>query len=178
MLWHGRLLAPLPLWPHRGRGIGVLVSPSDDGALVGRMLTHFRYRVIRGSTSRGSAAAMRELAAELAAGVPIVITPDGPRGPRHTMNSGACWLARARSAPLLTVGIAVDRAWRLSSWDRFTIPKPFARIVVTYGDPIAIPPDAADDEVERAAAAARERLLADERQGFAALGVPGDHDWT
>jgi lysophospholipid acyltransferase (LPLAT)-like uncharacterized protein len=174
-LWHGRLLVPLPLPRHRGRGIGVLVSPSDDGALVAGALRAFGYRVIRGSQSRGGARAMRELQDALLGGVPVVVTPDGPRGPRHTVNAGVAWLARATGAPIVPVAVAADRAWRLRSWDRFTIPKPWARLVVTYGDPIRVPPDSSDADVEAIGAQLAAVLLDAERAGFVALGVADDH---
>ena len=110
----------------------------------------------------------------LAGGGQLVVTPDGPRGPRHTMNSGAAWLARATGAPILPVGVAVSRAWRLHSWDRFTIPKPFARLVVCYGDPVTVAADAADAALEEVAQQLRTTLLADERAGFAQLRVADD----
>jgi lysophospholipid acyltransferase (LPLAT)-like uncharacterized protein len=132
-LWHGRMLAALPLRGHRARGLTVLVSPSDDGGLADLALRRFGYRVLRGSSSRSGARALRAMDDALAAGGQLVLTPDGPRGPRHAMNAGVAWLARAQQAPILTLGVAVDRAWRLRSWDRFLVPKPFARVVVAYG---------------------------------------------
>ncbi len=174
VLWHGRMLAAMPIWPHRGRGHAVLVSPSDDGALVTRALAKFGYRVVRGSASRGGARALRELAAALDRGASIVLTPDGPRGPRHTMNSGGAWLARDGGRPIVTLAIAVDRAWRLRSWDRFTIPKPFARLLVTYGDPRPVPPGCSDQDLEVIAGQLRQALLDGERDGFATLGAAGD----
>lgn len=173
-LWHGRLLVPMPLSDHKGRGIGILVSPSDDGALVEKALTRFGYTVIRGSSSRSGARAMREMATALRNGGPVVVTPDGPRGPRHAMNVGVAWLARETQAPILTCAIAVDRAWRLRSWDRFTIPKPFARIFIRYGDPVQVPADADELALEQVAGALQQQLLASERAGFAHLGATDD----
>ena len=173
-LWHGRMLVPMPLAPHKGRGIGVLVSPSDDGALVTKALRSFGYTVIRGSASRGGASAMREMAEALQRGRSVTVTPDGPRGPRHTVNAGVCWLARDSKAPIVTVSIAVDRAWTLRSWDRFTIPKPFARIVVSYGTPIQVAADTGELALEGFANLLRDQLLAAERAGFARLAVRDD----
>ncbi|HEB53996.1 MAG TPA: DUF374 domain-containing protein [bacterium] len=175
-MWHGRMLTLMPIEGHCRRDIGVLVSPSDDGGLAKLALDRFRYRVVRGSLNRRGARAMREMHTLLTKGGQLVITPDGPRGPRHTINSGPAWLARATGAPLLLVGVAVDRAWRLSSWDRMTIPKPFARVLVHYDEPIVIPADCDDDRLERRSADVRERLLACERAAFARLGVPDDHE--
>ncbi|MBX3461843.1 MAG: DUF374 domain-containing protein [Planctomycetes bacterium] len=173
-MWHGRMLCLMPLALHAGRGIDVLVSPSDDGSLATNALRRFRYRVVRGSLSRGGARAMRAMAAGLAAGHQLVVTPDGPRGPRHTMNVGTAWLARATGAPILPVGVACDRAWRLRSWDRFTIPKPFARLCVHYGDPVHVAADAADADLERTAEAVRRQLLAGEADAFRRLGAADD----
>lgn len=173
-LWHGRMLVPMPLSEHKGRGIAVLVSSSDDGALVEKALARFGYTVIRGSSSHSGARAMREMANSLRHGCPVVVTPDGPRGPRHAMNVGVAWLARETQAPILSCAIAVDRAWRLRSWDRFTIPKPFARIFIGYGDPLRVPGDADELALEQVAGKLRKQLLASERAGFAHLGVADD----
>lgn len=173
-MWHGRMLALMPLRHHRGRSIGVLVSPSDDGALAAVLLRHFRYRVVRGSLSRGGSAALRSMQDLLAHGGQLVITPDGPRGPRHTMNVGLAWLSRATGAPIVPVACAVDRAWRLRSWDRFVVPKPFARLRVHYGEPVQVPADADDGALEGVAAELRRRLLAAERDAFVQLGVRDD----
>lgn len=175
-LWHGRMLAAMPLRGHRGRGITVLVSPSDDGGLADLALRRFDYRVLRGSAHRGGARALRAMDQALADGAQLVLTPDGPRGPRHAMNTGVAWLARARGAPILPVGIAVDRAWRLRSWDRFVIPKPFARLVVVYGEPTPVADDADDAAMEALGGRVRAAMLAAERAAFARLGVADDLD--
>lgn len=175
MVWHGRLLAAMPLRHHRDRGFEVLVSPSADGALVVTSLRRFGYGVIRGSSSRGGAQALRALAQALRRGQSIVLTPDGPRGPRHSVNSGVGWLARHSGAPIVPVGIAVDRAWRIRSWDRFLIPKPFARLIVTYGDPVAVPRSCDDTTLEALSQTLGQDLLAAERAAFAALPCPADH---
>lgn len=176
VLWHGRLVPPLPIKGHARRGLGILVSPSDDGKLAGVALRSFGYRVILGSASRGGASALREMGEAIAAGTPVIITPDGPRGPRHAMNSGPAWLARSQQVPMLSLGIAVSRAWRLKSWDRLVIPKPFARIVFHFSDPVTVPHDTVDLALEDVAERLGEELLANEKAGFAKLGVPHDHD--
>jgi len=175
-LWHGRMLAAMPLRGHRGRGITVLVSPSADGGLADLALRRFGYRVLRGSAHRSGARALRAMDQALAGGAQLVLTPDGSRGPRHAMNSGVAWLARARGAPILPTGIAVDRAWRLRSWDRFVIPKPFARLVVAYGAPTLVDDAADDDAMEAIGASVRAAMLAAERLAFARLGVADDLD--
>lgn len=174
VVWHGRMLVTMALQHHCRRGIGVLVSPSADGSLVTKALHRFGYTVIRGSSSRNGARAMRELAVAVAAGTKVVLTPDGPRGPRHAMNVGGAWLSRETGVPIVTVATAVDRAWRLRSWDAGTIPKPFARIRIGYGEPLQVGKQDDDAELERISQRLREELLRTEAADFAALGVAPD----
>ena len=131
--WHGQLL-PL-LWHHRGQGVTVLVSEHGDGEVVTRVAHALGYRTVRGSTTRGGGRALLGMARAVAAGSDVAFTPDGPRGPAETFSPGALIVAQRTGAPIVPVAAGVSRAWRLRSWDRFVIPKPFARVVVAYGDP-------------------------------------------
>lgn len=171
-MWHGRLLVGVV--PHRGRGIAVLVSPSGDGELMHRLLPRFGYSTIRGSSNKQASRALREMLRELRAARTVVITPDGPRGPRHGMNLGLGWMSRATGYPIVTIGYAAERAWRLRSWDNFLIPKPFSRVRIHYGEPIRAEEDADEASLEAVTERVRERLLQLEREAHAALGVPVD----
>jgi len=171
-MWHGRMV--VPVHPFRDRGWHVLVSPSEDGDLSEGMLHRFGFKVVRGSSSRGGARALRELLGVLDGGGVVAITPDGPRGPMHNVNLGLAWIARATGRSVLPFGCVADRTWRLSSWDRFTIPKPGARVALTYGPAVAVSRAGGDAELERAAQAIRDGLFAAERAGFERLGVEPD----
>ena len=172
-LWHGRMLCGLE---HYGRrGWSVLVSPSDDGDLSEHVLESAGYGVVRGSTSRGGARALRELLALLEGGNKVILTPDGPRGPRHAMNAGVAWMARATGFPVHPLGLACDRAWRFSSWDAFTLPRPRARVAFVWGPELRIPRAAGEDDVRAATATLRERLLSAERAAHEHLAV--EPDW-
>jgi len=135
-LWHGHLL-PL-LWHHRQSRVAILISEHRDGELIARTAQWLGYNLIRGSTTRGAERALLSLVRELKSGREIAITPDGPRGPARKFAPGALIAAHRSQAPILPVAAAADRAWRLGSWDRFLIPKPFARITVAYGEPAMI----------------------------------------
>lgn len=173
-LWHGRMIVPLPA--HRGADLDVLVSPSDDGALVVPLLRRFGYGVIRGSSNRRPERALREMVRRLHAGRTIVVTPDGPRGPRHTVNTGPAWMARGTGFPILPLGCACDRAWHLRSWDRFTVPKLGARVAIVYGEPLEVPRSADGEGLAAASDELRSRLLAAEEDGFRHLSC--EPDWT
>jgi lysophospholipid acyltransferase (LPLAT)-like uncharacterized protein len=156
-LWHGHLL-PL-LWHHRGEGVMVLISEHRDGELVARAATSLGYGLIRGSTTRGADRALISLVRELQSGHEVAITPDGPRGPAEKFAPGALVAAQRADTFILPVVVSASRSWRLRSWDRFMIPKPFARVTVAYGPPtkvMATNPRAAADEGPRF-----ERLMSD-----------------
>jgi len=135
-LWHGHLL-PL-LWHHRGSDVAILISEHRDGELIARTAQWLGYRLIRGSTTKGAERALLSLVRELKSGHEVAVTPDGPRGPARTFAPGALIAAQRSGAPILPIAASADRAWRLKSWDRFVIPKPFARITVAYGPPTTI----------------------------------------
>ena len=168
-IWHGQML-PLTAH-HRDLGVSVLISEHRDGEIIARVTRAFGFRTVRGSTSRGGSRALLELVSVLRRGEDIAVTPDGPRGPRHTFAPGALVAANRAGVPVVGVVAHVDRAWRLGSWDRFEIPKPFARITVAYSEPTYVPGSTPREAAEaapmfgslmetlraRAEAAARER---------------------
>jgi lysophospholipid acyltransferase (LPLAT)-like uncharacterized protein len=157
-LWHGRLLPPT--WLHRGEGVVTLASHSADGEYITRVLHHWGYRVVRGSSSRGGDSALRELTQLIHEGRSVAITADGPRGPREKLKYGVLQMAQRTGAPLIPVGTAASRAWRFNSWDRFMLPKPFARIRIAYGDGVFLP-SALDADGLAAEARAMERRIAE-----------------
>jgi lysophospholipid acyltransferase (LPLAT)-like uncharacterized protein len=147
--WHGRLL-PMG-YLHRHKGIGALISRSSDGEYIARLMEGWGFRAIRGSTSRGGRAAMREIVQRSQGGQSIAITPDGPRGPRQKVQPGVILAAKLAGAAILPVAAGCNRAWWPGGWDRFCIPKPFSRVVVAYGEPLHVPADASDEALERVA---------------------------
>lgn len=135
-LWHGQLL-PLT-WAHRGWGVSVLISEHRDGEIIARIAEALGLHAIRGSSSRGAARGLIGLSRVLEEGKPVGITPDGPRGPMHSFAPGALAAAHRGGAPVVALGAAASRAWRMKSWDRFMVPKPFAKVVISYGPPTSV----------------------------------------
>jgi lysophospholipid acyltransferase (LPLAT)-like uncharacterized protein len=135
-LWHGEML-PL-LYYHRHRQIAVMVSEHGDGEIIARILASFGFRLIRGSTSRGAARALVSVDRELEAGFDVGITPDGPRGPLHSVAPGALVAAHRAGVRIVPLAASASAFWQLGSWDRFMIPKPFARVTIAYGDPLQV----------------------------------------
>jgi lysophospholipid acyltransferase (LPLAT)-like uncharacterized protein len=134
LFWHNRLfviphLFKSSLPTHPG---AALTSASKDGEIVAAFLNSFRIRAVRGSSSRRGGAALIELVRCIREGYVIGITPDGPRGPRYQLNPGAITLAQNTGARILPVHVTYSRFWQLKSWDGFQIPKPFARVDITF----------------------------------------------
>lgn len=157
IFWHGRML-PL-LWHHRGQGATVLVSEHGDGEIIARIAHTLGYRTVRGSSTRGGGRALLGMVRAVQEGGDTAFTPDGPKGPAERFSPGALIVAQRTGAPLVPVAAGAARAWRLGSWDRFLIPKPFSRVVVAYGDPTpcgAPTPREAAAEAPRFEAALRE----------------------
>jgi len=158
-VWHGRILM-IPWLTARmrrtrgARAVCVLASRSRDGEMVARWVTRFGLSVVRGSSSRGGAAALRALAASVRSGEDVAVVPDGPRGPRERLQAGLVVLAAATGAPIVPLGFAARPARRLASWDRFLVPMPFARAAVVFGKAATVPRGAdretARTDVERA----------------------------
>jgi lysophospholipid acyltransferase (LPLAT)-like uncharacterized protein len=138
--WHGMML-PL-LWQHRNEDVAIVISEHQDGEIIARIAHSLGYRSVRGSSSRGGSRALLGSARELEQGHDVAFTPDGPRGPFETFAPGALVVAQRTGAPLVLITVDARRAWRMSSWDRFLIPKPFARVTILYDDPSRV--DAAD----------------------------------
>jgi hypothetical protein len=140
----------LPYLYGDARHVHVLASRSRDGELLSRFARGFGFRVIRGSSSRGAATALRRLGRLLTEGrVEVAIAPDGPRGPRYVAHPGAVILARLAGAPIVPVGFGASRGTALGSWDACLVPHPFARAAVVFGEPIRVPPDADRAALER-----------------------------
>lgn len=157
-LWHGELL-PLVV-QHRGEGIGVLISEHRDGEVIARIARRLGLETIRGSTTRGAARALLGMVAALREGREIAVTPDGPRGPRHSYAPGAVVAAQRAGAPIVAIAVAASHAWQLRSWDRFTIPKPFARVAIAYGEPRFVAATGAREATDEAALFARDMEVA------------------
>ena len=137
--WHQR--QALFTWMHRDLGASVLVSRSRDGEIIAETMRLSRIGAVRGSSSRGGASAMREMADLLADGRVVGMTPDGPKGPARKIKKGVLYLAQKSGCPVLPLTNATTRKVSIQkSWDQFQFPLPFSRIHLYYGRPVVIGP--------------------------------------
>ncbi len=133
--WHDQLFLMIKGY-RGGPGIRILISASKDGELIARTMARFGQGAVRGSSSRGGRAAFREMIALTREPLDIAVTPDGPKGPRHEVKPGVVQLARLSGRPVIPVALVYNRGRRFASWDRFLLPYPFGRAVISFGEPL------------------------------------------
>ena len=128
--WHGELLMSPQAYRyfHKKQLASGIISRHFDGEMIARILMLFSIVPLRGSSSRGAKQVLLEAFRALKKGDDLLVTPDGPRGPRHTISDGAIALAHKAKAPVLTVNYIPKAYWQLGSWDKFVIPRPFSTI--------------------------------------------------
>ena len=163
--WHGRIL-PATFY-FRRRGIVVITSENFDGEWIAGIIERFGYGTAQGSTSRGGRRALVQLVRDLEAGKPAGFTLDGPRGPARVAQPGAIWLARATGNPVLPFHLEASSHWTTGSWDRTQIPKPFSTVALVIGEPLDVPAEATDEQLESVRRELEERLRALEHRALA-----------
>ncbi len=144
--WHCMMLVLASVG--KNSNIHVLISQHTDGEYIAQVIKRLGYGVIRGSTTRGGARAMINLVRKARSGFPIAITPDGPRGPRHVVQTGIIYLGQKSGVPILPAALGLSSYWELPSWDGFIIPKPFSKALLLYGTPIYVPPKLNEEQLE------------------------------
>ena len=135
-------------WIRNGLRVAFLVSDSVDGEVPARTAQAWGAQVIRGSSNRTGAAALRDMRQIAGDGISIVTTADGPLGPKYEFKAGVVLMANLTGSSLLPLACAANRAWYLRRWDDFMIPKPFARVVVGVGEPYRCKKSMQPDEIE------------------------------
>ncbi len=146
-LWHDRIFAGT--YYLRDRGIVVITSQSLDGEYIARFLKRFGFGTVRGSSSRGGVKALVEMIRFMRQGLSMAFTVDGPRGPRYVAKTGPIVLAKKTMNPIVPFSVECSRYWKVNSWDRMQIPKPFTRARFMVAAPIKVPADIDDTGVER-----------------------------
>jgi lysophospholipid acyltransferase (LPLAT)-like uncharacterized protein len=137
--WHGTML--LPWYIQRQKNFASLISKSRDGNLLSRVLKHWDYEVVRGSSSSGGDIALGILVDFAKNKKSVSITPDGPRGPAFKMKAGAVVTAKKSGIPLVLAGVAYKKKKLLKSWDKFEVPLFFSKAQIVLSDVIYVSKD-------------------------------------
>lgn len=169
VFWHEYILVPLYM---RGNcNLTMLLSRHRDADILASVAHFMGHECVRGSTYRGGATALGELARK-GRDMHIAITPDGPRGPRRQLAQGPIFLASRLGLPIVALGIGLDRPWRAGSWDRFAVPRPLSRVRAVVSPEVHVPPDLDRDGMELHRQAVERLLngLTTEAEGWAESG--------
>ena len=143
--WHENILVPCQAFAQRD--VLVLISHHADGEMIALVSKHMGWGTVRGSSTRGGAKALREMI-RASENNHFAVMPDGPRGPRWHVELGMIYLAAKTGLPIILLGIGHDRPWRLKTWDRFVLPRPFSQAVCIALDPIHVPQNASKAQLE------------------------------
>ena len=144
--WHQCVL-PCTVYFRKSNAV-ILISRSFDGELITRILKMFGFDAVRGSSSRGAREGLLGLKSVIERGRTAIFTADGPRGPIYETKMGPIKLAQTTGAPIGAFHLQPERAWEMKSWDRFLVPKPFTRIVVSWAQWTEVPTDLPSDQFE------------------------------
>lgn len=140
LFWHGELVMQIfttRAFVHKGP-VNMLNSHHKDGALMVNTMKKFGLGTIRGSSRQGAVKALIDAIKFVKSGGSMVITPDGPKGPRHSVSNGAVVLAQKADIPIVAMHANPTKYWRLKTWDQLIIPKPFGTITFIIGDPFKV----------------------------------------
>jgi lysophospholipid acyltransferase (LPLAT)-like uncharacterized protein len=167
--WHEYIGLILPCCAHLP--ITVLCSQHGDGEIANQMAMALRLHIVRGSTSKGGSAAIRQLKRNSRFSS-IALAPDGPRGPRREMAMGPIYMASLLRMPIVPMGVGISNVHRLNTWDQFAIPRPFSRLRLIFGPKIRIAPRLDRDQLESKRYATQKLLsdLSDEAESWANSG--------
>jgi len=127
----------------------LLISPSQDGALLATLVKLYGYPVVRASSYKNTIPGTRELAHLLKKDAKVIIIADGSRGPRHRAQVGSVQLARMTGVPVYTLSYDAHPKHELNSWDRFILPLPFSKVTLNFGVPITVAPKADKDIIRQ-----------------------------
>jgi lysophospholipid acyltransferase (LPLAT)-like uncharacterized protein len=168
--WHDAIMVPLGHESHRN--MIAVVSTNPDGAFAARVVRHFGIASMSGTSAEPGASVVIEALRSRPRGHSLVVTPDGPSGPRHRAREGAVFLASRCRLPIVCIGMAFSREWRLRSWDRFRVAKPFSRAEMVFGAPRAIARDLDREGLDRERACLEAELEALTKRAHARAGAP------
>lgn len=138
--WHGEIL----MNPFMHKKIlkdvkmSLMISDHFDGEMIARSVSYFGFDTIRGSSSKGGIKALKESFKKIDQGHSIAITPDGPRGPRHSVADGIVSIAQKKDLEIMAFNYKASSFWQMKSWDKFIVPKPFSTLDFYASEPFKV----------------------------------------
>ncbi|MBE6364646.1 MAG: DUF374 domain-containing protein [Lentisphaerae bacterium] len=159
--WHNRLMYLCPALPEKVlKNTSAVISASRDGQYLADFISFFGAQALRGSSSRKGANALLGAIRAIESGRNVAFTPDGPRGPMYKIKVGPVVVASKTGGVIVPFVINSSRCWKIKSWDKFQIPKPFSSLTMEIGAPISVPADADEETLEKIRMQAENALTA------------------
>lgn len=149
-LWHGELLMQPFLYRklRKKPKLSIIISDHFDGQMIALVMGLFGLEAVRGSSSKGAVKALKASFKKIGEGYDIAITPDGPKGPRHSVADGIVAIAQKKKMPIVSLNYKASSFWMLKSWDKFIIPKPFSTLFFYAGEPFYVSDMSKEDAKE------------------------------
>ena len=144
--WHSQLMMVGHVWKTNAT-LNMLASSHSDGGFGAYIAGHFNLKNIS-IVAKNKSPSLRQIFKILKDGNYIGITPDGPRGPNQKVSEGIIKIAINSQVPIIPLGFASSKNFKLKSWDSFLITYPFSKCSFVWGDPIIIPSSTKDNEIE------------------------------
>jgi 3-deoxy-D-manno-octulosonic-acid transferase len=176
-VWHGQFMMSSGFRPSPETKVAAMVARHGDAELIGAAMARFGVELIRGAGAggrrkdRGGAYALRQAVRYLKDGYSIVMTADVPPGPARRAGMGIVMMARLSGRPIVPCAAATSRFKSLNTWSRMTINLPGSKLAYVAGDPIWVPPDAGETELEVARAQLERALNAATARAYAIAGA-------
>lgn len=168
VIWHDLTFVTLHFF--RDKNVGAMMSTSRAGRMQAAFWNLYGWPIVWGSTNkRAGVRALREVMNGLRAGRWFAFTPDGPKGPRHRANAGAIYLASNAPAVVIPIAVSASSAWRLPTWDKYLIPRPFSRVHIHMGEPTFLPGKLSKEEMAQWQTRVEEMLSEAQREADARL---------
>lgn len=176
-VWHGQFMLSSGFRPGPEVKVAAMVARHGDAELVGAAMERFGVELIRGAGAggrrkdRGGVHALRQAVRALKDGYSIVMTADVPPGPARRAGAGIVTIARLSGRPIVPCAAASSRFRSLDTWSRMTINLPGSKIAYVAGDPIWVPADAGETELEFARQQLERSLTAATRRAYEIVGA-------
>jgi len=140
VLWHGEMLMQLFMYKKFRKEIKtvIMISEHFDGEIIAKILKLYGFDSVRGSSSKGSVKVLKETFKAIDNGYDVAITPDGPRGPYHSLADGVVLIAQKKRMKIIATRYKASKFWQLNSWDKFIIPKPFSTLYFYASEPFSV----------------------------------------
>ncbi len=173
--WHGQFLMSATMKPAH-QPAKMMIARHHDAEVIAQAVRHFDIELIRGAGAagrrkdRGGATAFRAALSSLREGVNVAMTSDVPPGPARKAGTGVVALASASGRPIIPMGFATRRNIAFRNWSRFTLNLPFSRFAMVMGEPLRVPEDADDNQLESSRQSLEKRINAVTRRAYALAG--------